>query len=385
MYTLRVPWDHVFDGSLVRLDSYLGMGLRHWYPTGTLARERGLDFRLWRVAHECWSQLPSHRPRASELLRRLEVAPLVLDRGLGGSVTLEREVIDISDEIYDTWPDHAVKLSLDFLNHASHVPPKDSVQFHCYWVPAELHPPRKAQVVFATRRQPQHSVDGDGWCQDLRNEVVIWSQLRHENLLPLIGVAKIRGVWHTITPFWHSARQFKEAYCDQLAHKRPHEVLQKGVPLLKVLYAVASALQFLHNQDPPIAHGSVILDNVFVGNRWEPKIRPGLPARFDTYADACLGDYSQLRSLEPGESVERLSSDVHKFGVMLREYLGDMFIFPDEKDSNQIPTDAVDEDSVAALYGRCMDASVFLAMDDVVEMLQSLITAASLGATKSTT
>lgn len=371
MYSLRVPWEHEFDKKEGLLGTYLRTGLRHWFPHGSEARERGLDFRLWRVAQDCWSQMPSHRPRASEILRLIENAPLILDSSLGASVDFEREVNDISREIYEAWPDHAVRSKPQFLSYA--IAPKDSVQSHCFWVPEETAAPRHAQVVVATRRHSQCQLDDDGWSEDLRKEAVTWSQIRHENLLPLLGVSKLDGVWHAISPYWQTAQQFKEA-CEQRARGKLYVSSQQGTPLLKVLCAVAKGLQFLQSQDPPILHGSVNVDNVYVGNRLEDV--PGLTlTHFDYHLDACLGNYTRMRSLAPGESYDQLYADIRDFGLMLRKYLGGLFIFPDDPADTVYLPYAVDNRDIVRLYEQCTDPScaAFFVIHDVARTLEAAI------------
>ncbi|EJD50915.1 kinase-like protein [Auricularia subglabra TFB-10046 SS5] len=373
MYSLRVPWEHAFDKDDRLLGTYLRTGLRHWIPYGSEARERGLTFRLWRIAQDCWSQLPSHRPRASEILRLIENAPRILDDALSTSVTLEQEVKDLSGEIYETWPDHAVRSKPQFLDHT--VAPEDSVQTPCFWVPQELSPPRHAQVVVATRRHAQHLVGPDGWSNELRNEALTWSQIRHENLLPLLGIAKIQGIWHTISPYWQTAQQFRDA-CEQRAREKLYVSSQQGAPLLKVLCAVAKGLQFLHSQDPRILHGSVTIGNVYVGNRLEDF--PGrAPAHFNCHLDACLGNYKRVRALAPGERDDGLYDDIHDFGLMLRNYLSRLFIFPDDPADTVYLPYAADNRDIASLYEQCVDRScaAFLVIDDVVRILESAIQA----------
>lgn len=369
MYALQTPWENEND---FNIPDYLALGLRHWYPSGSLARDRGLDFRLWRIAQDCWSQLPGHRPKASTILERLDAAPSFLNSELENLIKLEHEVIDLSGEIYDHWPDHAVRPAPQFPNPIPCVAPKDSVQSIGFWVPGELTPPRDAQVVLATRRFQHYSINDDGWAEDLRREVLIWSQLRHGHLLPLLGVSKIRGIWHTITPYWQSAQRFKEV-CGRHARESTIFSPKESLPLAQVLLAVAKALQFLHKQDPPIIHGAVCLDNVVVGDRATRDARAIPATRAPTYIDACLGNYTNMRSLEPGETVECLSSDIYDFGIMLRQYLSGFVIFSDDCAGQEHPPYAAEIPGIAALYEQCVDKSVFFAADIVVGRLERLL------------
>ncbi|EJD00127.1 kinase-like protein [Fomitiporia mediterranea MF3/22] len=88
-------------------------------------------------------------------------------------------------------------------------------------------------------------------------EVILWSCLRHANILPFIGTCKFRGRFPCIASPWMERGTVIE-YCSD----RSGYLSVK----LKLLGQVASALDYLHNHDPQVVHEDVRGANILVND-----------------------------------------------------------------------------------------------------------------------
>ncbi|KZV82550.1 kinase-like protein [Exidia glandulosa HHB12029] len=323
MYTRDVPWGSQFPPEQIHSATLRGQRPLLQLGRGG-AQDRGLDFDLWNTAQACWAQIPSHRPQAADIIRwRLEGSPR-LSAAISSKDTIlpsmiEDRVVGLVDEVYSAWPDCFQGAKPPYIDPDAFVPFAGYVQRPAYWIPAQILPPQ-ALVVLVTRQDPDCAVDDDGWSQELLREMITWSRVRHENLLPLIGRCKVDGVWHAVSPYWTSVRCFKAHEEREERTTRMYRV-SRNVPFLRILRDIASALQFLHSQRPPLVHGAVHIDNIVLGGRDRFGATPDKPI------DACLGNYSTLHSLGYGEGEHHpeVKKDVYDFGVLMRELLDGRF------------------------------------------------------------
>ncbi|KAJ7195656.1 TKL/TKL-ccin protein kinase [Mycena pura] len=107
------------------------------------------------------------------------------------------------------------------------------------------------------------SDDGSGQLEDimrrLKREVDVWARLRHENVLPFIGVCDDIAPWPVlISPF------YKFGHVGTYLRKNP------STDRLRLVRGVAAGLQYLHSHD--IVHGDLKVHNVLVDKRGVPCI-----------------------------------------------------------------------------------------------------------------
>ncbi|KAE9383889.1 kinase-like protein [Gymnopus androsaceus JB14] len=88
------------------------------------------------------------------------------------------------------------------------------------------------------------------------NEALVWRQLKHRNILPLLGV---------------NAELFKPSFCiispwmdnkDIITYLKRNPTRNRS----EVLLDVASGISYLHSMDPPIVHGDIRGGNILVAD-----------------------------------------------------------------------------------------------------------------------
>nr|POF01512.1 receptor-like protein kinase feronia [Quercus suber] len=148
--------------------------------------------------------------------------------------------------------------------------------------------------------------------EDLRNEVVFVGQLRHPNLISLIGYCIDEGVNILVYEFVVNGNLFSKLH-DRLSWKQR----------LKICVGVARALHYLHSGvKQTIIYGDVKPANILLDKNWEAKLsdfrlsnmlRPGFK-----FVEIKRDSETTLRYLDP-----RLTdkTDVYSFGVVLLEVL----------------------------------------------------------------
>ncbi|KIK68732.1 hypothetical protein GYMLUDRAFT_153912, partial [Collybiopsis luxurians FD-317 M1] len=83
--------------------------------------------------------------------------------------------------------------------------------------------------------------------KQFHNEALVWRQLHHPNILPLLGV---------------NTQLFSPSFCLVSPWMENRDIItylkqNPGHNLLSVLYEVASGMRYLHSRDPPFVHGDI--------------------------------------------------------------------------------------------------------------------------------
>ncbi|KAF8130880.1 kinase-like domain-containing protein [Mycena galopus ATCC 62051] len=158
----------------------------------------------------------------------------------------------------------------------------------------------------------------------LKREVEIWRDLKHQNILPFIGVCEdLAPLPVLISPFC------KFGHIANYLKKNP------GVHKEELVLGVASGLQFLH--DNQVVHGDLKVQNVLVNKRGVPcicdfGISKILSRRGYTTSNVGTAPYMALelffvvdglgtssQASSPGSTTK--SSDVYSFGLLVLEIL----------------------------------------------------------------
>ncbi|EJD37122.1 hypothetical protein AURDEDRAFT_173877 [Auricularia subglabra TFB-10046 SS5] len=278
---------------------------------GRAATSRGLDFVVWRVARDCWHPLPSHRPRASQVLRIVQTH--------SNQVHMPETMLDLFSHVQDEVPDLTSEIRVQPTAPAF-VGPASYARVRARWGPPEI-APRIVDVVL-TRRDEAVPLDSTGWSRPLLDELVRWRRLRHANLVPLLGRCSIGGVGYAVSPaYTHCDARTWLADEDQNAKRR--ESSDSNAPLMKLLRDISNALAFLHEQTYPIRHGNVHIDNVFV---------PPYPSmgHRELTVNGCLGRFDRVLSFDVNDPKCRraISEDVKMYGSLFYEVLRSRYQFP---------------------------------------------------------
>ncbi|KZV82556.1 kinase-like protein, partial [Exidia glandulosa HHB12029] len=88
--------------------------------------------------------------------------------------------------------------------------------------------------------------------EDFQAEAFVWKQLRHPNLLPLLGTVRYEDTACFVT-HWMAG-----GTCVDFLQANP------GADRLRILIQVADALHYLHTREPAVIHGYVRASNIFV-------------------------------------------------------------------------------------------------------------------------
>ncbi|KIN98588.1 hypothetical protein M404DRAFT_157433, partial [Pisolithus tinctorius Marx 270] len=94
--------------------------------------------------------------------------------------------------------------------------------------------------------------------QHTLNEIYIWSQLQHENIIPLLGIT---------TNFGHTVSMVTEWMEQGNAHQYVRDVAVDPRPLvhqLVQLLDIAQELNYLHSHHSVIIHGDLKGENVLI-------------------------------------------------------------------------------------------------------------------------
>ncbi|KAG6328810.1 hypothetical protein ID866_10278 [Astraeus odoratus] len=85
-------------------------------------------------------------------------------------------------------------------------------------------------------------------------EIHLWSKLRHENVLPLLGITFKFDWTVSIVSRWMGKGNAREYVQDKSLDPRP------------ILADIANGIEYLHNHKPPIYHGDLKGDNVLISD-----------------------------------------------------------------------------------------------------------------------
>ncbi|KAF5386369.1 hypothetical protein D9757_006625 [Collybiopsis confluens] len=155
------------------------------------------------------------------------------------------------------------------------------------------------------------------------NEALLWRQLKHHNILPLLGVntALFRHSFCLVSPW------MKNGNIISYLKENP------GLDLSLVLYEIAAGMQYLHSRDVPFVHGDIRGGNILVTDALHCRLADfGLtlvtPSSHFT-ASSSNSVTGAIRWLAPeyidfmGESAppNHTSRDVYAFGCTILEIL----------------------------------------------------------------
>ncbi|EIN03579.1 kinase-like protein [Punctularia strigosozonata HHB-11173 SS5] len=171
--------------------------------------------------------------------------------------------------------------------------------------------------------------------QILRTEVLIWRQLRHENILPLLGITHTRIADIRLVTPWQSKGNLSQFM------KQPEA---ESVNRLDMLLKIGRAVDYLHNHQPNVIHGDLKCVNVLVGSDNNPLICDfGLSAaRYANSSSTSSPDGGSFRWM----AVELLAneqdikpstqSDVWSFASLAWELLTGKLPFADKLTNNAV-------------------------------------------------
>ena len=136
--------------------------------------------------------------------------------------------------------------------------------------------------------------------KDLRTEVVLLCQLRHPNLVPLIGYCIDEGENSLVYEFIVNRNLFRKLYyTDHDEHDR-----LSWKQRLRICIGVARAVHYLHTGvKHTIIHGDVKPANILLNEKWEAK----------------LSDFKLSKMVPPECRITSGLTDVYSFGVVLFE------------------------------------------------------------------
>ncbi|KZO97190.1 kinase-like protein [Calocera viscosa TUFC12733] len=120
---------------------------------------------------------------------------------------------------------------------------------------------RQSHIV-ALKILRRHVAPIDKLLKRLRSEIRIWSMLRHDNLLPLLGISTKWGIQELcmVSP-WQSngtAMSFLEQHWQD--NDEGHALVSK------LILGIAYGLDYLHSQSPPVVHGDIKGNNILVSD-----------------------------------------------------------------------------------------------------------------------
>ena len=101
--------------------------------------------------------------------------------------------------------------------------------------------------------------------QELAREVLIWKELSHPNVLPLLGIDLIarRPTCCLVSPWMKNGNviTFLKMNPDfnksSLVNYRPFLLSKRCSEVILQVKNIASGLEYLHNLDPPVVHGDI--------------------------------------------------------------------------------------------------------------------------------
>ncbi|KAJ7666117.1 kinase-like domain-containing protein [Mycena polygramma] len=231
---------------------------------------------IWRFLTSMWNHDPSSMP---EMTRVIQTLSRMRDReGTGDSYDYTESEIGLSAD-----PVNGAE-NLSSGSEASHsrgdlaLPEIDGRDLKCRITQDDQYPfagggnsniyrgnllrsnGRKIRVAIKMIRM---SDDGSGHLEEvlrrLRREVDVWARLKHQNVLPFIGVCDDLAPWPVlISPFY------------KLGHVQTYLKKHPSTSRQTLVQGVVSGLQYLHAHD--IIHGDLKVQNVLVDKRGVPCI-----------------------------------------------------------------------------------------------------------------
>jgi serine/threonine protein kinase len=89
----------------------------------------------------------------------------------------------------------------------------------------------------------------------LCREIAVWLRLRHPNIVGLLGIAHDLGPLPALVSPWIDGQ-------DAMTYLTEHPSADR----MKIILGVASVLDYMHQQDPPIVHGDLKGSNVLISD-----------------------------------------------------------------------------------------------------------------------
>ncbi|KAH8108361.1 kinase-like protein [Phellopilus nigrolimitatus] len=117
----------------------------------------------------------------------------------------------------------------------------------------------------------------------LQQELDIWKRLRHHHVIPLFGIIHGLGRYASMVSPWMHKGNASNYFVEQ-------DVQRSLTARLKLLYEVASGLEYLHCFSPPVIHGDLKASNILVSDNGEALLSDfGISAVFEeATGSACL-------------------------------------------------------------------------------------------------
>ncbi|KAG8969205.1 hypothetical protein FRC05_001169 [Tulasnella sp. 425] len=208
---------------------------------------------VWPLLRRMWAKNPTERPGISEVVTELGEMTVAM----GGSLEPPAEALPISELSLED-PPEAQNLAPRLLKGAlAHDPDFTHVQglfadvCKGYWYQnGEV---RIVAIKYLRSTTPAGGIDSRN--KNLQREAETWAKLRHPNIIELFGYVETPEP-ALVAPWCANGT---------LLHYTTQNLLPQS-HLLELIIQVASAVQYLHRQQPPIFHGDIKPSNVLIGD-----------------------------------------------------------------------------------------------------------------------
>ncbi|EJD50876.1 kinase-like protein, partial [Auricularia subglabra TFB-10046 SS5] len=223
-------------------------GQRPPHP-GLAAELRGLDQKHWDTCLRCWNTSTVARPSTQEIFDVLtQSAKNAIRPPFEWSVEdLEawvlKHTVDLTPAVRNI---HEVKAGRD----AEVCGQQDDRQHELQGTWVQGGATSLVKVIrpeFCRRRTLRH--EGE-WLA----ETFMWSQLHHDNILPLLGTLRIKNVDCFVVPWMAGGTAMDWARANKEATRLP------------IFIQVADALHWLHTRAPPIIHANIRARSIWIGD-----------------------------------------------------------------------------------------------------------------------
>lgn len=102
----------------------------------------------------------------------------------------------------------------------------------------------------------------------LERELKTWRMLRHPNILPLLGTCTDLGVFPSALPLPSMITE----YCPLGTLADYLDAHEEHIDDLAMIHDIASAVVYMHQQDPPVVHGDLKAENILISKNRTPRI-----------------------------------------------------------------------------------------------------------------
>ncbi|KAG8891998.1 hypothetical protein FRB99_003181, partial [Tulasnella sp. 403] len=143
--------------------------------------------------------------------------------------------------------------------------------------------------------------------EKFRREAAVWAQLKHENILPLLGVCVLESTLHMVSPFMANG------------NVREYVTLNPGANRVAFLREIASGLKYMH--DINIIHGDVKGPNILISDTEHALLCDfGLTRLISE--DTTIGRKGSKAWMSPeqwNDGKTSFATDVHALGITISE------------------------------------------------------------------